>query len=136
MRFLERERATLAKLLPELDPRPARGPADGTGAAGQPGHPALPGQRRSRTARPRVPPGPGRRPALDALRRAAGHRQPLAVPGRGHHHAPLLHGHPCRARWPRRRLEWMLIEGGSASNRVIASGFAEGAAARASSTRR
>ncbi|WP_122620951.1 acyl-CoA dehydrogenase family protein [Streptomyces sp. Tu 4128] len=122
MRFLERERTTLAKLLPDLDPALRETPlmelerpgSPGVGHFRDSGGPGLlvPESHQGRGAT-----------ALDALRvqRAIGSRSPsLAVATTMHHFSmATLVGLGDG-------LEWMLVEGVAAGNRIIASGFAEG----------
>ncbi|MEU4657100.1 acyl-CoA dehydrogenase family protein [Streptomyces sp. NPDC023723] len=127
MRFLERERTTLAKLLPDLDPALRETPlmelerpgSPGIGLFRDSGGPGLlvPESHRGRGAT-----------ALDALRvqRAIGSRSPsLAVATTMHHFSmATLVGLGGLGDG----LEWMLIEGVAADNRIMASGFAEGRA--------
>ncbi|MGP2440263.1 acyl-CoA dehydrogenase [Streptomyces sp. JW3] len=127
MRFLERERTTLAKLLPDLDPALRETPLMELERPGSPGirlfrdsgGPGLlvPESHRGRGAT-----------ALDALRvqRAIGSRSPsLAVATTMHHFSmATLVGLGGLGDG----LEWMLIEGVAADNRIMASGFAEGRA--------
>ncbi|MGW7569212.1 acyl-CoA dehydrogenase [Streptomyces tendae] len=125
MRFLERERATLAKLLPELDPALRETPLMELERPGSPGIRHFRDSGGPGLLVPEAHQGRGAT-ALDALRvqRAIGSRSPsLAVATTMHHFSMatlvaiggLGHG-----------LEWMLIEGVASSNRLIASGFAEG----------
>ncbi|AWW40835.1 acyl-CoA dehydrogenase family protein [Streptomyces cadmiisoli] len=125
MRFLERERATLAKLLPDLDPALQETPlmelerpgSPGVGLFRDSGGPGLlvPEAHRGRGAT-----------AVDALRvqRAIGSRSPsLAVATTMHHFSmATLVGLGALGDG----LEWMLVEGIASTNRIIASGFAEG----------
>ncbi|MFH9733359.1 acyl-CoA dehydrogenase [Streptomyces sp. NPDC017260] len=125
MRFLERERATLAKLLPDLDPALRETPLMEL---------ERPGSRGIRHFRDSGGPGllvpeshQGRgATALDALRvqRAIGSRSPsLAVATTMHHFSmATLVGLGDLGDG----LEWMLVEGVASTNRIIASGFAEG----------
>jgi alkylation response protein AidB-like acyl-CoA dehydrogenase len=125
MRFLERERATLAKLLPDLDPALREIPLM------ELERPGSPGIRHFRAAKgpgllvPECHRGRGAT-ALDALRvqRAIGSRSPsLAVATTMHHFSmATLVGLGGLGEGP----EWMLIEGVASTDRVIASGFAEG----------
>lgn len=125
MRFLERERATLAKLLPELDPALREAPLMELERPGSPGIRHFRDSGGPGLLVPEAHQGRGAT-ALDALRvqRAIGSRSPsLAVATTMHHFSMatlvaiggLGDG-----------LEWMLIEGVATSNRLIASGFAEG----------
>ncbi|MEU5623420.1 acyl-CoA dehydrogenase family protein [Streptomyces tendae] len=125
MRFLERERATLAKLLPELDPALRETPLMELERPGSPGIRHFRDSGGPGLLVPEAHQGRGAT-ALDALRvqRAIGSRSPsLAVATTMHHFSMatlvaiggLGDG-----------LEWMLIEGVASSNRLIASGFAEG----------
>ena len=125
MRFLERERAILTKLLPGLDESlravplmELEGPSSpGIGLFRDSGGPGLvvPLSCRGKGAT-----------ALDALRvqRALGSRSPsLAVATTMHHFSMatlvgLIDGGEG--------LEWMLVEGVASGNRLVASGFAEG----------
>ncbi|NUP20795.1 MAG: acyl-CoA/acyl-ACP dehydrogenase [Streptomyces sp.] len=125
MRFLDRERTTLAKLLPDLDPALRETPlmelerpdSPGIGLFRDSGGPGLlvPEDHQGRGAT-----------ALDALRvqRAIGSRSPsLAVATTMHHFSmATLVGLGDSGDG----LEWLLIEGVASSNRIIASGFAEG----------
>jgi alkylation response protein AidB-like acyl-CoA dehydrogenase len=125
MRFLERERNTLAKLLPDLDPALRETPlmelerpgSPGIGLFRDSGGPGLlvPESHKGRGAS-----------TLDALRvqRAIGSRSPsLAVATTMHHFSmATLVGLGGLGDG----LEWMLIEGVAAGNRILASGFAEG----------
>jgi alkylation response protein AidB-like acyl-CoA dehydrogenase len=125
MRFLERERTTLAKLLPELDTalrevplmELERPPSPGIGLFRDSGGPGL--------LVPECHQGKGAT-ALDALRvqRAIGSRSPsLAVATTMHHFSmATLVGLGETGEG----LEWMLIEAVASTNRIVASGFAEG----------
>ncbi|AEW97958.1 MULTISPECIES: acyl-CoA dehydrogenase family protein [Streptomycetaceae] len=127
MRFLDRERTALAKLLPDLDAglrevplmeleRPRSPGIELFRAGGGPGL-LVPESHQGKGAT-----------ALDALRvqRAIGARSPsLAVATTMHHFSMatlvgLGDGNSGDG------LEWMLIEGVAAGNRIVASGFAEG----------
>jgi hypothetical protein len=125
MRFLDRERTTLAKLLPELDAALRTVPlmelerpdSPGIRLFRESGGPGLlvPESHHGRGAT-----------ALDALRvqRALGSRSPsLAVATTMHHFsmATLVGLGETGS-----GLEWMLLEGVATTNRIIASGFAEG----------
>ncbi|MFF0162580.1 acyl-CoA dehydrogenase [Streptomyces sp. NPDC005263] len=128
MRFLECERATLAKLLPDLDAALSETPLM------ELERPSSPGVRLFRDSGgpgllvPQAHQGRGAT-ALDALRvqRAIGSRSPSLAVGTTMHHFSMatlvglgdLGGQPDG-------LEWMLIEGVASTNRIIASGFAEG----------
>ncbi|MEV2211851.1 acyl-CoA dehydrogenase family protein [Streptomyces sp. NPDC050997] len=128
MRFLERERATLAKLLPDLDPALRETPlmelerpsSTGVRLFRDSGGPGL--------LVPECHQGRGAT-ALDALRvqRAIGSRSPSLAVGTTMHHFSMATlvglGH---LGGQSDGLEWMLIEGVASSNRIIASGFAEG----------
>ncbi|GHJ04532.1 MULTISPECIES: acyl-CoA dehydrogenase family protein [Streptomyces] len=125
MRFLERERTVLAKLLPDLDPALRDLPLMELERPGSPGirhfrDSGGPGLLVPESHRGR---GAG---ALDALRvqRAIGSRSPsLAVATTMHHFSmATLVGLGGLGDG----LEWMLIEGVASSNRIVASGFAEG----------
>ncbi|CAB99166.1 MULTISPECIES: acyl-CoA dehydrogenase family protein [Streptomyces] len=122
MRFLERERATLAKLLPELDPALREVPLMELERPGSPGIRHFRDSGGPGLLVPEAHQGRGAT-ALDALRvqRAIGSRSPsLAVATTMHHFSmATLVGLGDG-------LEWMLIEGVASSNRVLASGFAEG----------
>ncbi|GAA4815885.1 acyl-CoA dehydrogenase family protein [Streptomyces ziwulingensis] len=125
MRFLERERTTLAKLLPGLDPALRETPlmelerpgSPGVGLFRDSGGPGLlvPESHHGRGAS-----------ALDALRvqRALGSRSPsLAVATTMHHFSmATLVGLGDLGDGA----EWTLVEEVAAGNRVVASGFAEG----------
>lgn len=125
MRFLDRDRTALAKLLPDLDPALRETPLMDLERPGSPGvrffrdsgGPGLlvPASHRGRGAT-----------AVDALRvqRAIGSRSPsLAVATTMHHFSmATLVGLGALGDG----MEWMLVEGVAASGRVIASGFAEG----------
>ncbi len=125
MRFLERERITLAKLLPGLDTALQETPlmelerpgSPGIGLFRETGGPGLlvPVAHLGRGAT-----------ALDALRvqRAIGSRSPsLAVATTMHHFSmATLVGLGDTGEG----LEWMLVEGIASTNRIVASGFAEG----------
>ncbi|MFK4541531.1 alkylation response protein AidB-like acyl-CoA dehydrogenase [Streptomyces tendae] len=125
MRFLERERATLAKLLPELDPALRETPLMELERPGSPGIRHFRDSGGPGLLVPESHQGRGAT-ALDALRvqRAIGSRSPsLAVATTMHHFSmATLVGIGGLGDG----LEWMLIEGVASSNRVIASGFAEG----------
>ncbi|MFE0416017.1 acyl-CoA dehydrogenase [Streptomyces tendae] len=125
MRFLERERATLAKLLPELDPALRETPLMELERPGSPGIRHFRDSDGPGLLVPESHQGRGAT-ALDALRvqRAIGSRSPsLAVATTMHHFSmATLVGIGGLGDG----LEWMLIEGVASSNRVIASGFAEG----------
>ncbi|WP_109031400.1 acyl-CoA dehydrogenase family protein [Streptomyces rubrogriseus] len=125
MRFLERERATLAKLLPELDPALHETPLMELERPGSPGIRHFRDSGGPGLLVPEAHQGRGAT-ALDALRvqRAIGSRSPsLAVATTMHHFSmATLVGIGGLGDG----LEWMLIEGVASSNRVIASGFAEG----------
>ncbi|MFD8536397.1 acyl-CoA dehydrogenase [Streptomyces rubrogriseus] len=125
MRFLERERATLAKLLPELDPALRETPLMELERPGSPGIRHFRDSGGPGLLVPEAHQGRGAT-ALDALRvqRAIGSHSPsLAVATTMHHFSmATLVGIGGLGDG----LEWMLIEGVASSNRVIASGFAEG----------
>ncbi|MGQ4442651.1 acyl-CoA dehydrogenase, partial [Streptomyces violaceoruber] len=125
MRFLERERATLAKLLPELDPALREVPLMELERPGSPGIRHFRDSGGPGLLVPEAHQGRGAT-ALDALRvqRAIGSRSPsLAVATTMHHFSmATLVGLGGLGDG----LEWMLIEGVASSNRVLASGFAEG----------
>ncbi|MGX1129054.1 alkylation response protein AidB-like acyl-CoA dehydrogenase [Streptomyces glaucescens] len=125
MRFLERERATLAKLLPDLDPALREIPLMELERPGSPGIRLFRDCGGPGLLVPESHQGRGAG-ALDALRvqRAIGSRSPsLAVATTMHHFSmATLVGLGALGDG----LEWMLIEGVAADNRIIASGFAEG----------
>ncbi|MEV5314308.1 MULTISPECIES: acyl-CoA dehydrogenase family protein [unclassified Streptomyces] len=125
MRFLERERATLAKLLPDLDPALREIPLMELERPGSPGIRLFRDCGGPGLLVPESHQGRGAG-ALDALRvqRAIGSRSPsLAVATTMHHFSmATLVGLGALGDG----LEWMLIEGVAAANRIIASGFAEG----------
>jgi alkylation response protein AidB-like acyl-CoA dehydrogenase len=125
MRFLERERATLAKLLPDLDPALRQIPLMELERPGSPGIRLFRDSGGPGLLVPESHQGRGAG-ALDALRvqRAIGSRSPsLAVATTMHHFSmATLVGLGALGDG----LEWMLIEGVAAANRIIASGFAEG----------
>ncbi|MEV5547518.1 acyl-CoA dehydrogenase family protein [Streptomyces sp. NPDC052309] len=125
MRFLERERATLAKLLPDLDPALREMPMMELERPGSPGIRLFRDSGGPGLLVPEVHQGRGAT-ALDALRvqRAIGSRSPsLAVATTMHHFSmATLVGLGGLGDG----LEWMLIEGVASTNRIIASGFAEG----------
>ncbi|CAL9643483.1 Isobutylamine N-hydroxylase [Streptomyces sp. enrichment culture] len=125
MRFLERERATLAKLLPDLDPALREIPLMDLERPGSPGIRLFRDCGGPGLLVPESHQGRGAG-ALDALRvqRAIGSRSPsLAVATTMHHFSmATLVGLGALGDG----LEWMLIEGVAAANRIIASGFAEG----------
>ncbi|MFF4836293.1 acyl-CoA dehydrogenase [Streptomyces sp. NPDC001315] len=125
MRFLDRERAALTKLLPGLDDslraeplmtlEGARGP--GIGLFRESGGPGL--------LAPTSLQGKGAS-ALDAVRvqRALGSRSPsLAVATTMHHFSMATLVGLCDTG---EGLEWMLVQAVAAENRLMASGFAEG----------
>ncbi|MFH8976809.1 acyl-CoA dehydrogenase [Streptomyces sp. NPDC017890] len=125
MRFLERERAALAKLLPDLDHALCEIPLMEMERPGSPGIRYFRDSGGPGLLVPESHQGRGAT-ALDALRvqRAIGSRSPsLAVATTMHHFSVAtlvgLGGHGGG-------LEWMLIEGVASANRLIASGFAEG----------
>ncbi|MEV6960591.1 acyl-CoA dehydrogenase family protein [Streptomyces sp. NPDC051207] len=125
MRFLERERTTLAKLLPDLDPALRETPLMDLERPGSPGitlfrdsgGPGLlvPGSHQGRGAT-----------AVDALRvqRAIGSRSPSLAVGTTMHHFSMatLVGLGDLGD----SMAWTLIEGVAESGCIIASGFAEG----------
>lgn len=125
MRFLERERAVLTKMLPGLDESLRAVPlmelesprSPGIGLFRDSGGPGL--------VVPVSCKGKGAS-ALDALRvqRALGSRSPsLAVATTMHHFSlATLVGLVTDGEG----LEWMLVEGVASGNRLVASGFAEG----------
>ncbi|MDH6623279.1 alkylation response protein AidB-like acyl-CoA dehydrogenase [Streptomyces sp. LBL] len=131
MRFLERERTTLAKLLPDLDPALRETPLMELERPGSPGVRLFRDSGGPGLLVPESHQGRGAT-ALDALRvqRAIGSRSPsLAVATTMHHFsvATLVGlGHLGQVGGQTDGLEWMLIEGVASTNRVIASGFAEG----------
>ncbi|MFI7640516.1 hypothetical protein [Nonomuraea sp. NPDC049400] len=123
MRFLERERATVAKLLPGLDESlralslmELEGPSSpGIGLFRDSGGPGLlvPESWQGRGAT-----------ALDALRvqRALGSRAPsLAVATTMHHFSMAT----LPALITDEGMKWMLVEGVASANQIVASGFAE-----------
>ncbi|MCX4579201.1 acyl-CoA/acyl-ACP dehydrogenase [Streptomyces sp. NBC_01571] len=125
MRFLERERAALAKLLPGLAESLRAVPLmalEGPRSPGirlfrESGGPGLPA--------PAVFRGRGAT-ALEALRvrRALGSRSPsLAVATTMHHFSMATRVGPSDSG---EGLEWMLVQGVASENRLTASGFAEG----------
>ncbi|MER6346428.1 acyl-CoA dehydrogenase family protein [Streptomyces sp. NPDC001595] len=126
MRFLERERTTLAKLLPDLDPALREIPLMELERAGSPGIGLFRDCGGPGLLVPESHQGRGAG-ALDALRvqRAIGSRSPsLAVATTMHHFSmATLVGLGALGG---DGLEWMLIEGVASANRIIASGFAEG----------
>ncbi|MDT0380545.1 acyl-CoA dehydrogenase family protein [Streptomyces sp. DSM 42041] len=128
MRYLDRERTTLAKLLPDLDAALEAIPlanlehrrSPGIRLFCESGGPGLvvPEKHRGRGAR-----------ALDAVRvqRALGSRSPsLAVATTMHHFSMATLVALAAAGAGGGGLEWLLIEGVAADGRLIASGFAEG----------
>ncbi|MFV0137299.1 acyl-CoA dehydrogenase [Streptomyces sp. HMX87] len=125
MRFLERERTTLAKLLPDLDPALREVPLMELERPGSPGIRLFRDSGGPGLLVPVSHQGRGAT-ALDALRvqRAIGSRSPsLAVATTMHHFSmATLVGLGALGDG----LEWMLIEGVASSNRIVASGFAEG----------
>ncbi|MFH9574754.1 acyl-CoA dehydrogenase [Streptomyces sp. NPDC017454] len=125
MRFLERERATLAKLLPDLDPALRETPLMELERPGSPGIRHFRDSGGPGLLVPESHQGRGAT-ALDALcvQRAIGSRSPsLAVATTMHHFSmATLVGLGDLGDG----LEWMLVEGVASTNRVIASGFAEG----------
>ncbi|MER7399036.1 acyl-CoA dehydrogenase family protein [Streptomyces sp. NPDC000151] len=125
MRFLERERTTLAKLLPDLDPALREIPLMELERPGSPGIGLFRDSGGPGLLVPEAHQGRGAT-ALDALRvqRAIGSRSPsLAVATTMHHFSmATLVGLGDLGDG----LEWMLIEGAASTNRIIASGFAEG----------
>ncbi|WP_320775340.1 acyl-CoA dehydrogenase family protein [Streptomyces sp. CRN 30] len=125
MRFLERERETLAKLLPELDPALRETPLMELERPGSPGIRLFRESGGPGLLVPEAYQGRGAT-ALDALRvqRALGSRSPsLAVATTMHHFSmATLVGLGRLGDGP----AWLLVEGVAAGNRVVASGFAEG----------
>ncbi|MER5941052.1 acyl-CoA dehydrogenase family protein [Streptomyces sp. NPDC001928] len=125
MRFLERERTTLAKLLPDLDPALRETPLMELERRDSPGIRFFRDSGGPGLLVPEAHQGRGAT-ALDAVRvqRAIGSRSPsLAVATTMHHFSmATLVGLGDRGTG----LEWLLIEGVAADNRLIASGFAEG----------
>ncbi|QOV39866.1 acyl-CoA/acyl-ACP dehydrogenase [Streptomyces ferrugineus] len=125
MRFLERERTTLAKLLPDLDPALRETPLMDLERPDSPGIRFFRDSGGPGLLVPEAHQGRGAT-ALDALRvqRAIGSRSPsLAVATTMHHFSmATLVGLGDQGEG----MEWLLIEGVAASNRIIASGFAEG----------
>ncbi|MEU1054063.1 acyl-CoA dehydrogenase family protein [Streptomyces sp. NPDC005876] len=125
MRFLERERNTLAKLLPDLDPALRETPLMELERPGSPGIGLFRDSGGPGLLVPEAHQGRGAT-TLDALRvqRAIGSRSPsLAVATTMHHFSmATLVGLGGLGEG----LEWMLIEGVAAGNRILASGFAEG----------
>jgi alkylation response protein AidB-like acyl-CoA dehydrogenase len=126
MRFLERERHTVAKLLPGLDEFLAATPL---AELERPGNPGIAEFRRCGGAGLLVPEqhGGAGAGALEALRvqRAIGARSPsLAVATTMHHFsmASLV----VLAETGGTGLEWMLMEGLTKAKKLLASGFAEG----------
>ncbi|MFE6281484.1 acyl-CoA dehydrogenase [Streptomyces sp. NPDC057877] len=125
MRFLERERTTLAKLLPDLDPALREIPLMELERSGSPGIKLFRDSGGPGLLVPESHQGRGAT-ALDALRvqRAIGSRSPSLAVGTTMHHFSMATLVGLGALGD--GMEWMLIEGVAASNRVIASGFAEG----------
>lgn len=125
MRFLERERTTLAKLLPDLDAALRETPLMELERPGSPGIGFFRDSGGPGLLVPESHQGRGAT-ALDALRvqRAIGSRSPsLAVATTMHHFSmATLVGLGDLGDG----LEWMLIEGVASGNRILASGFAEG----------
>ncbi|MBT2409743.1 acyl-CoA/acyl-ACP dehydrogenase [Streptomyces sp. ISL-12] len=125
MRFLERERTTLAKLLPGLDPALREIPLMELERPGSPGIRLFRDSGGPGLLVPESHQGRGAT-ALDALRvqRAIGSRSPsLAVATTMHHFSmATLAGLGGLGDGP----QGMLVEGVAAGNRIIASGFAEG----------
>ncbi|MEV0598661.1 acyl-CoA dehydrogenase family protein [Streptomyces sp. NPDC050315] len=125
MRFLERERTTLAKLLPGLDPALREIPLRDLERPGSPGIGLFRDSGGPGLLVPEAHYGRGAS-ALDAVRvqRAIGSRSPsLAVATTMHHFSmATLVGLGTLGDG----LEWLLIEGAASMNRIIASGFAEG----------
>ncbi|MEV0641468.1 acyl-CoA dehydrogenase family protein [Streptomyces sp. NPDC050619] len=128
MRFLERERTTLAKLLPDLDPALRETPLMELERPGSPGIGHFRDSGGPGLLVPESHQGRGAT-ALDALRvqRAIGSRSPsLAVATTMHHFSMATLVGLGHLGGEADGLEWMLIEGVASTNRVIASGFAEG----------
>ncbi|PAZ09972.1 oxidoreductase [Streptomyces sp. SA15] len=128
MRFLERERTTLAKLLPDLDPALRETPPMELERPGSPGIRLFRDSGGPGLLVPESHQGRGAS-ALDALRvqRAIGSRSPsLAVATTMHHFSMATLVGLGHLGGQTDGLEWMLIEGVASTNRVIASGFAEG----------
>ncbi|CAL9635880.1 Isobutylamine N-hydroxylase [Streptomyces sp. enrichment culture] len=125
MRFLECERATLAKLLPGLDPALREIPLTELERPGSPGIRLFRDSGGPGLLVPESHQGRGAT-ALDALRvqRAIGSRSPsLAVATTMHHFSmATLAGLGGLGDGP----QGMLVEGVAAGDRIIASGFAEG----------
>lgn len=126
MRFLDRERQTVAKMLPGLDEFLAGTPL---AELERPGNPGIPEFRRCGGAGLLVPEqhGGAGASALEALRvqRAIGARSPsLAVATTMHHFsmASLV----VLSETGGTGLEWMLMEGLAKTGKLLASGFAEG----------
>lgn len=125
MRFLDRERTTLAKLLPDLDTALRTFPLTDLERPGSPGIRLFRDSGGPGLLVPAVHHGRGAT-ALDAVRvqRAIGSRSPsLAVATTMHHFSmATLVGLGESGDG----LEWMLLEGVATAGRIIASGFAEG----------
>lgn len=125
MRFLDRERTTLAKLLPDLDAALRGVPLPQLERPGSPGIRLFRDSGGPGLLVPESHHGRGAT-ALDAVRvqRAIGSRSPsLAVATTMHHFSmATLVGLGESGDG----LEWMLLEGVATTNRIIASGFAEG----------
>lgn len=127
MRFLERERTILAKLLPDLDTALRETPLMELERPGSPGIRFFRDSGGPGLLVPESHQGRGAS-ALDAVRvqRAIGSRSPSLAVATTMHHFSMATLVGLGDRGDGRGLEWLLIEGVAADNRIIASGFAEG----------
>jgi alkylation response protein AidB-like acyl-CoA dehydrogenase len=127
MRFLERERHTVAKLLPGLDEFLAGIPL---AELERPGNPGIAEFRRSGGAGLLVPEqhGGAGAGALEALRvqRAIGARSPSLAVATTMHHFSMASLVVLAETGGGTGLEWMLMEGLAKAKKLLASGFAEG----------